>query len=104
MVAKGDRLTVTAVPGTRLFVPEKIYDEGKQNFFKNIIFVAKHNVRLILGFNFDKKSICEFRLKNKTINMTIWDFSLPFFCIKIKGLNFDHFNFFVKVLHDNIKT
>ena len=34
-------------------------------------FVAKHNVRIILGFDFDEKSIYEFRLKNKTVNMTI---------------------------------
>ena len=35
--------------------------------------------------------------------MTVWDFSLPFFRIKGRGLDFDHFKFFVKVPHHNIK-
>ena len=93
LVAKGDRLTIRVVPSTRFFVPEKIYNERRQNFFKNVMFVTKHDVRLILGFDFDKKSIYEFRLKNETVNMTIWDFPLPFFGIKGGGLNFGHFKF-----------
>ena len=60
-----------AFPETRFFVPEKIYNERRQNFLKNATFVAKYNVRLILGFDFDEKSIYEFRLKNETISMTI---------------------------------
>ena len=56
--------------------------------------VAKYDVRLVLGLDFNEKSIYEFRLKNETVNMTIWDFSLPFFRIKGRGLYFDQFNFF----------
>ena len=56
--------------------------------------MAKYNVRLILGFEFDQKSIYEFRLKNEAVNMTVWDFSLPFFTIKGRGLYFDQFRFF----------
>ena len=40
-----------------------IYNKRTIKFSKNATFVAKYNVRLILGFNFDKKSIYEFRLK-----------------------------------------
>ena len=29
LVGKGDRLTIRAVPGTRFFVPEKIYNEQR---------------------------------------------------------------------------
>ena len=94
LTAKGNRLTIRMVPGTRFFVSEKIYNKTRQNLFKNTTFVAKYNVQLILGFDFDEKSIYEFRLKNETVNMTIWDFSLPFFSIKGKGLNFDKFKFF----------
>ena len=68
-----------------------MHNERRQNFLKNSTFVAKHDVRLILGFHFDEKSIYEFKLKNGTANMTIWDFSLPFFRIKGRGLNFDFF-------------
>ena len=68
-----------AVPGARFFVPETIYNQRRINFLKNTTFVAKYNVRLILGFDFDEKSIYEFRLEHEVVNMTIWDFSLPFF-------------------------
>ena len=78
LVAKGNRLTIDAIPGNRFFVPEKTYNERRQNVLKNATFVEKHNVRLILSFDFDEKSIYEFRLKNETVNMTIWDFSRPF--------------------------
>ena len=94
LVAKGNRLTIRVVPDTRFFVKEEIYIEKRQNLFKSTTFVAKHDVRLILGLDFDKKSIYEFRLKNLTVNMTVWDFSLLFFRIKGRGLNFDHFKFF----------
>ena len=86
LVAKGDRQTIRAVLGTRFFVSEKIYNERRQNFFKNAIFAAKHDIRLILGFDFD--------VKNETVNMTIWDISLPFCRIKGRGLNFDQLKFF----------
>ena len=94
LVAKGNRLIIRAVPGTRFFAPETIYNERRQNFLKNVTFVAKYDVRLILGFDFDEKSIYEFRLKNETVNMTIWGFPLPFFRIKGRGLYFDQFKFF----------
>ena len=64
LVAKGNRLTIRVVPDTRFFVKEEIYIEKRQNLFKSTTFVAKHDVRLILGLDFDKKSIYEFRLKN----------------------------------------
>ena len=96
LVAKGNRLTIDAIPGNRFFVPEKTYNERRQNVLKNATFVEKHNVRLILSFDFDEKSIYEFRLKNETVNMTIWDFSRPFFRIKGGGLNFDQFRLFCK--------
>ena len=38
--------------------------------------------------------IFEFRLKNETVNMTIWNFLLPFFRLKERGLNFDQCKFF----------
>ena len=104
LVAKGNRLTIRAVPGTRFFVPEKIYDKIRQNLLKNTTFVANYDVSLILGFDFDEKLIYEFRLKNETVNMTIWDFSPPFFRIKGRGLNFDEFKFFAKAPYRNIKT
>ena len=94
LVAKGNRLTIRVVPGTRFFVPEKMYNERRQNVLKNASFVAKHDVRLILGFDFDEKSIYEFKLKKERVNMIIWGFSLPFFRIKGRGLNFDQFKFF----------
>ena len=56
-------------------------------------FVAKHDARLILGFDFEKKSIYEFRLENEAVNMTIWDFSLLLFRIKGRGLYFDQIRF-----------
>ena len=65
LVGKGNRLTIRAAPGTRFFVPETIYNERRKNLFKNVTFIAKYNVRLILGFDFDEKSIYEFRLKMK---------------------------------------
>ena len=73
---------------------KKIYNERRQNFLQNATFVAKRNVRLILGLDFKEKSIYEFRLKNGTFNMTVWDFSLLLFRIKGRCLNFDHFKFF----------
>ena len=81
-------------PDARLFVPETIYSERRTKFLKNSTFVAKYNVRLVLGLDFDQKSINEFRLNNETINLTIWDFSLPFFRIKGRSLYFDQFKFF----------
>ena len=94
LVAKGNKLTIRAVPGARFFVPETIYNERRINFFKNTTLVAKYDVRLVLGLDFNEKSIYEFRLKNETVNMTIWDFSLPFFRIKGRGLYFDEFRYF----------
>ena len=78
VVAKGNTLTIKAVPGTRFFVPEKICNKIRQNFFKSATFVVKYNVRLILAFHFDEKSIYKFRLKNETVNVAIWDFSMSF--------------------------
>ena len=46
-----------AVPGARFFVPETIYNQRRRNFLKNVTFVAKYNVRLILRFDFDEKSM-----------------------------------------------
>ena len=83
-----------AIPGTRFFVPEGIYNERRQNFLQSWTFIAKYDARLILGTDFDEKSIYEFRLKNEAVNMTIWDFSLPLFRLKGRGLNFDQFRFF----------
>ena len=63
LVAKGNRLTLRAAPGARFFLPKTIYNERRKNFLKNMTFIAKYNVRLILSFDFDEKSIYEFRLK-----------------------------------------
>ena len=38
--------------------------------------------------------IYEFRLENEALNITIWDFSLALFRIKVRGLYFDQFRFF----------
>ena len=76
------------------FLYHKQYNQRRINFLKNSTFVAKHDVRLILGFDFDEKQICEFMLENEAVNMTIWDFLLSFFRIKGKGLYFDQFRFF----------
>ena len=54
LVAKGNKLMMRAVPGARFFVPVTIYNKRRINFLKNATFVAKYNVRLILGFDFDK--------------------------------------------------
>ena len=94
LVAKGNKLMIRAVPGARVFVPETIYNERRINFIKNATIVAKYNLSPILGFDFDDKSVYEFRLKNKAVNMTIWGFSLLFFRIKRRGLYFDQFRFF----------
>ena len=94
LVAKGNKLMIRVVPGTRFFVPETIYNQRKINFLKNTTFVAKHDAMLILGFDFNEKSIYELRLENEVVNMTIWDFSLPFFRIKGRALYFDQFRFF----------
>ena len=96
LVAKGNRLTIRAAPSTRFFVPKIRYNVRRQNVLKKATFVAKHYVRLIVGFDFDEKIINEFRIKNKTVNMTIWDFLPPFFRLKGRGLNFDQFRFFCK--------
>ena len=103
LVAKGNKLMMRAVPGARLFVPETIYNQRKINLLKNVTFVAKYDERLILGFNLDEKSIYEFRLENETVNMTIWDFSLPFFRIKEEVYILTNLDFFVKVSHQNTK-
>ena len=94
LAAKGNNLTTRAVSGARFFVLETIYNERRENFLKNAAFFSKYDARLILSFDFDEKSIYEFRLKNETVNMTIRDFSLPFFRIKGSGLYFDEFKFF----------
>ena len=94
LVAKGNKLMMRAVPGARFFVLEAIYSKKRIKFFKNATFVAKHDVRLFLGFDFNEKSIHGFRLENEAVHMTIWDFSLPFFRIKGRGLYFDQFRFF----------
>ena len=96
LVAKGNKLVMRAVPGTRFFVPETLYNQRRINIFKNATFVGKHYVRLILAFDFDEKSIYEFRLENEAVNTTIWDFSLPFYRIKGRGLYFDQFRFICK--------
>ena len=67
LVTKSNRLTIKAVPGTRYFVPGKICNKRRQNFFKNATFAVRYDVRLILGFDFDEKLIYEFRLKNETV-------------------------------------
>ena len=83
-----------AIPGARFFVPETIYNHKRINFLKNATFVAKHDERLILGFDFNEKSIYEFRLENEAANVTIWDFSLLFFKIKGRGIYFAQFRLF----------
>ena len=97
LVAKGNKLTIRAVQGARFFLLITIYDERKTNFLKNATFVAK----LILSLDFDEKSIYEFRLKNETVNMTI-------FRIKGRGLYFDQFRFFCRkrpiVIQKNNRT
>ena len=98
LVAKGNKLMIRVVPGTRFFVPETIYNQRRINFLKNTTFVAKHDVMLILGFDFNEKLIYELRLENEVVNMTIWDFSLPFFRIKERALYFDQFRFFLRRL------
>ena len=103
LVTNSNKLTMKAVQETRFFVPEKIYNERRQNFLKNAAFVAKYNVRLILAFDLDEKSVYEFRLKNETVSMTIWDFLLPFFKIKGKGLYFDQFQFLCDVATSQYK-
>ena len=60
LVAKGNKLIMRAVPGARYFVPEGIYNERRRNVLKNATSVAKYDVRLILGLDFDEKSIYEF--------------------------------------------
>ena len=94
LVAKGNKLTMRAVLDTIFFVLEKICNERRQNFLKYAIFVAKYDVRLILGYDFDELLIYEFRRKNETVSMKIWGFSLPFFRMKGRGLNFDNFDCF----------
>ena len=41
LLVKGNRLTIRAVPGTRFFVLEAIYNERRQNFLKKPTFVTK---------------------------------------------------------------
>ena len=94
LVAKSNKLMIREVPRARFFVPETIYNERKINFIKNATIVAKYNLSPILGFDFDDKSVYEFRLINKVVNMTIWVFSLLFFRIKRRGLYFDQLRFF----------
>ena len=65
LVAKGNKLTMRAVSGTRFFVPETIYNQRRINFLKTATLVGKYDVRLILGFDFNEKSIYEFRLENE---------------------------------------
>ena len=60
-------------------------------------------LRSILGFDFDEKSIYEFRLESEAVNMTIWNFLLPFFRIKGRSLYFDQFRFFAKAPRHNTK-
>ena len=86
LVPKGNKVMMRVVPGARFFVPETKYNQRRITLLKNATFVAKYNLRLIHGFDFNEKSIIEFRIKNEAANMTIWDFSLPFFMIKGRGL------------------
>ena len=53
-------MIMRAAPGARYFEPEGIYNERRRNVLKNATFVAKSHVRLILGLDFDEKSIYEF--------------------------------------------
>ena len=76
-----DKLTMRVVPGTRFFLPKTMYNERRTNLFKNATFIAKYNVRLILGFDFNEKSTYEFKLKKQTVSMTIWNFLIQFFRI-----------------------
>ena len=41
LVAKGNKLTIRAVPGTIFFVPEKIHNERRQTLFKKWDFCTK---------------------------------------------------------------
>ena len=74
LVGKGNKLIIRAVPGARFFVPEAIYNQRRIKLPKNETFASNHNGRLILGFDFGEKLIYEFRLENKSVNMTIWYF------------------------------
>ena len=60
LVAKGNKLIMRVVPGAIYFVPEGIYNERRRNVLKNATSVAKYDVRLILGLDFDEKLIYEF--------------------------------------------
>ena len=66
--------TLTPEEKHQIFRTKKKYNERRQNFLRNATFVAKYDVRLILDFDFEEKSIYEFRLKNETVNTTICDF------------------------------
>ena len=104
LVAKGNKLIVRTVLGARFFVPETIYNQRRINFLRNATFVAKYNVRLILDFDFDEKSIYEFRLENEAVNMRTWDFSLPFFRIKGGVYILTNLDFLAKASHYNTKN
>ena len=103
LVAEGNKLIVRTVLGARFFVPETIYNQRRINFLRNATFVAKYNVRLILDFDFDEKSIYEFRLENEAVNMATWDFSLPFFRIKEGVYILTNLDFLAKASHHNTK-
>ena len=104
LVAKGNRLTIRAALGTRFFVSKIRYNVRRQNVLKKAAFVAKHYVRLIVGFDFDEKIINEFRIKNKTVNMTICDFLPLFFRLNGRGLDSDQFRFFCKGAQSQYKN
>ena len=57
LVAKGKKLTIRAFPGASFFAPETIYNERRIYFWKNATFVAKYDVRLVLGFDLKKNNL-----------------------------------------------
>ena len=45
LVAKGNKLMIRVVPGTRFFVPETIYNQRRINFLKTATLVGKYDVK-----------------------------------------------------------
>ena len=77
LVAHGAKVQMRRVQGARFFIGQYMYNNRSINFLKHATFVAKRDVRLITGLDLDKKWLSEFRLRNLTMDITRWDFSLP---------------------------
>ena len=103
VLSNASHITLRKVSGARFFESRKIYENRNINFLKGMRFVAERECFLTLDNTFDERFVDEFQLKVVTRRISRYDFIMPKYRFPYKGVEFNHFLFYVKMCQGNIK-